>query len=87
MKTLKFQKLTVPEFRAIFGLLKYPKINYKKTTPITNKQPLIFKNTFSVVLTTPEIRAIFWLFKYTRIIFGKTNPITEKQPLIFENTF
>ena len=81
------EELTVPEFRAIFGLLKYPKINFEKTTPITNKQLIIFKKTFSVVSTTPEFRAIFGLFKYTRIIFEKTTPITEKQTLILENTF
>ena len=49
IKNLKFKKLTIPEFRAIFGLLKYPKINFEKTTPITYKQSSFFKDTFSAL--------------------------------------
>ena len=87
IKTLKFKKLTIPKFRAIFRLLKYPKINSEKTTPITDKQPLILKNTFWAKQTTPEFQAIFGLLKYPKIIFEKTTPITEKQPLILKNAF
>ena len=45
-KNLTVHKLTIPEFRAIYGLSKYPNIIFEKTTPITHQQPLIFKNTF-----------------------------------------
>ena len=46
IKILKFKKLTIPEFRAIFGVLKYTKNSFEKIIPITDKQPLILKNTF-----------------------------------------
>ena len=59
----------MPEFRAIFGLMKYPKIHFEKTTPITDKQPLILKNTFRTKKTTPEYRAIFELLKNVSIDF------------------
>ena len=68
-KNLKIQKLTIPEFRDIFRLLKYPKINVKKTTPITDKQPLNLKNIFWTKNTTSEHRASFRLLKNVSIEF------------------
>ena len=55
IKTLKFEKLTIPEFRAISGLLKYPKINFEKT--------------FWTKKTIREYWAIFGLFRKVYIDF------------------
>ena len=55
IKALKFEKLTIPEFRAIFGLLKYHKINFEKT--------------FWTKKAIREYWAIFGLFKKVYIDF------------------
>ena len=42
-----------------------------KSTLITDKQPLILKNTFLAKQTTPDFRAIFGLLKYPNLISSR----------------
>ena len=75
-----FKKLTIPEFRAIFGLSKYTNINFEKSTSITDNEPLIFKNTFRTEKTTLEYRTIFGLLKNVFIDFWSPTFYIEMHP-------
>ena len=63
--------------------MKYPKMNFEKTIPITDKQPLILK----ILFGQKKLLQNFGLLKYTKIFLEKTTPITDKQPSILKNTF